>query len=90
MNKKGRRYLIEPQTRLSGSPDSHSGKAEVRTAAFTCKVQQQIKRTVKRTINVDSKKQKTKEISIYEGQTENETISGSKVVFHPSAVCKNR
>lgn len=40
MNGKGRRYLIEPQTRSAGSQDSHSGKAEVWAAAFNCKVQQ--------------------------------------------------
>ena len=60
MNEKGRRYLIESQTPLSGSPDSHSGKAEVRTAAFNCKVQQQIKEPSNVHLNVDSKKQETK------------------------------
>jgi hypothetical protein len=60
MDGKGRRYLIEPQTRSSESPDSHSGKVEVRTAAFNCKVQQQTKGPSKVHLNVESKKQETK------------------------------
>jgi len=38
MNEEGKKFLIKPKTRFSGSPDSHSEKAEVRTPAFNCQV----------------------------------------------------
>jgi hypothetical protein len=41
-------------------PDPHSERAEVRTAAFNCKVQQQTKGPSKVHLNVDSKKRETK------------------------------
>jgi hypothetical protein len=37
MDGKGRRYLIEPKTESSGSSDSHSEKAEVRTESLLSK-----------------------------------------------------
>jgi hypothetical protein len=36
MNGEERRYLIEPDIRSTESQDSHSEKAEVRTAALNC------------------------------------------------------
>lgn len=41
--KRGIRYLAVSEARFFGSKDARSGKAEVRTAAFNCQVQQQAK-----------------------------------------------
>jgi hypothetical protein len=91
MNGKGGRYLTASQSQSSGSSGSHSLKTEVRTKT---EMQRFINRPNDREnvhLHVDSKKQKTRQkLWFPDRQSENEMISGSEVVFHPSSDRKKR